>query len=195
MSRQINHRNLPMLLLKARESLLSHFRPIINHYGLTEQQWRIIRTLSERDALEPWQICEACHILSPSLTGVLTRMEEMGLIKRRRVPEDQRRLIISLTPKSDKLVDDMAPLIETQYRLLEQSLGADLIARLYDTLDALAAAEDVVIEKVALPTKNTRGNKATPTRLTSVPSEKAQTKAKRAVVADTPARRRAPPTV
>ena len=38
MSRKLAYRNLPQLFLKAREELLCHFRPIISHFGLTEQQ-------------------------------------------------------------------------------------------------------------------------------------------------------------
>ena len=53
MSRKLAYRNLPQLFLKAREELLCHFRPIISHFGLTEQQWRILRTLSEMEQLEP----------------------------------------------------------------------------------------------------------------------------------------------
>ena len=82
MPRQIRYRNLPQLFLRGREELLRHFRPIITHFGLTEQQWRILRAISENDQLEPREICEICQILSPSLTGVLTRMEDMGLVTR-----------------------------------------------------------------------------------------------------------------
>ena len=78
MDRRISYRNLPQLFLKAREELLGHFRPIINHFGLTEQQWRILRTLSEHEQLEPREICEICHILSPSLAGVLARFGLSG---------------------------------------------------------------------------------------------------------------------
>jgi hypothetical protein len=39
----IRYPNMPQLLLKARDSLLQHFRPILNHFGVTEQQWRIMR--------------------------------------------------------------------------------------------------------------------------------------------------------
>src|SRR5690242_15760215 len=96
MSEEKLHRNLPLLLLQAREAVISHFRPILNHGGVTEQQWRIIRALREFDAMEPRQICELCQILSPSLAGVLARMEEMGLVKRERVDSDQRRVMVSL---------------------------------------------------------------------------------------------------
>ncbi len=32
------YRNLPLLLLKAREHFMTHFRPILNQHGITEQQ-------------------------------------------------------------------------------------------------------------------------------------------------------------
>jgi DNA-binding MarR family transcriptional regulator len=66
------HRNLPLLLLHAREAAMGHFRPILKHFGLTDQQWRILRTLSESgDGLEPGQIAETCKIQKPSLTGII----------------------------------------------------------------------------------------------------------------------------
>lgn len=157
MPTKIARRNLPQMLLKAREALLCYFRPIINHFGLTEQQWRIIRVLSEREKLEPREICDLCHILSPSLAGVLARMEEMELVSRRRMAEDQRRVIVELTPKSEAIVRAMAPLIEEQYRYIEESFGADLINQLHKVLDQVIAAKCSSIRRVELPTKAGHG--------------------------------------
>lgn len=153
MSRKLAYRNLPQLFLKAREELLCHFRPIISHFGLTEQQWRILRTLSEMEQLEPREICEICHILSPSMTGVLSRMEEMNLVTRERMPEDQRRVIVRLTPKSEQLVSELGPLIVEQYKVIEQAFGPELIKELYDVMDRVIAAERGPIARVALPPK------------------------------------------
>jgi homoprotocatechuate degradation regulator HpaR len=153
MSRKLPYRNLPQLFLKAREELLCHFRPIISHFGLTEQQWRILRTLSEMEQLEPREICEICHILSPSMTGVLSRMEEMNLVTRERMPEDQRRVIVRLTPKSEQLVSELGPLIVEQYKVIEQAFGPDLIKELYEVMDRVIAAERGPISRVALPPK------------------------------------------
>ncbi|MFW8369141.1 MarR family transcriptional regulator, partial [Klebsiella pneumoniae] len=83
------------LLLYARETLMAHFRPILHAAGVTEQQWRGLRTLSEVGAMEPNQIARSCQILSPSLTRMLAGMEEQGLIKRVRSNADQRRQEIS----------------------------------------------------------------------------------------------------
>jgi len=160
MASTISCRNLPMLLLKAREAVICHFRPLLNHYGLTEQQWRVIRTLCEEEELEPRQICESCQILSPSLVGMLVRLEEMGLVERTRHPEDQRRILVRPTRRSKALVAEMAPLVEAQYHLLEKTLGKDLVAALYQVADRLIAADGSAVEKVALPKRARRAASA-----------------------------------
>jgi homoprotocatechuate degradation regulator HpaR len=153
MAPKLAYRNLPQLFLRAREELLCHFRPIITHFGLTEQQWRILRAISEYDQLEPREICEICQILSPSLTGVLSRMEDVGLITRTRMEEDQRRVIVRITPKAEKLVAELGPLIVEQYKIIENAFGSELIAELYTVMDKVIAAEKTPIPRVKLPPK------------------------------------------
>jgi len=131
------HRNLPLLLLHARESVIGRFRPILNAHGVTEQQWRIVRALLERGPLEPRQIGEVCRISSPSLAGVLSRMDDMGLVKRERLEHDQRRVKVSLTPKSRALAAKLAPQIEEIYQTIEGHIGSEFIGRFYATLDEL----------------------------------------------------------
>lgn len=138
----LQHRNLPLLLLQARESVLLRFRPLLQAHGLTEQQWRIVRALHERGTLQPREIVEACCISSPSLAGVLQRMDQMGLVRRERHDSDQRRVMVSLTPSSRALVARMAPLIEATYRRIEAHLGSSAVQDLYAQLDALLQSMD-----------------------------------------------------
>src|SRR5690242_6580670 len=128
-SSRLQHRNLPLLLLQARERVIGHFRPILNAHGITEQQWRIVRVLLEVPALEPRQIGELCAISSPSMAGVLERMETAGYVSRRRVEHVQRRVLVSLTRKSRDLAARMAPQIDATYRRLEKTVGPELSAR------------------------------------------------------------------
>lgn len=151
MNQQFAYRNLPQLFLRAREELLRHFRPILTHFGLTEQQWRILRTVSEHEQLEPREICELCQILSPSMSGVLARMEDLGLVTRTRMDEDARRVLVRLTPRSDKLVAQIAPLIAEQYHLIEAAYGKELIAEMHQALDRFFSTEPGAIDAVALP--------------------------------------------
>ena len=135
----LRHRNLPHLLLRARDTLMAQFRPLLGEYGLTEQQWRILRELLEQGPQEPRQLCDACSISSPSIVGVLQRMEETGLVARERMPHDQRRVLVSTTPKSRQIALALVPRIEARYAALEQTLGVDAMQEVYDTLDALLA--------------------------------------------------------
>jgi homoprotocatechuate degradation regulator HpaR len=133
----LRHRNLPLLLLQAREALMAQFRPILNEHGVTEQQWRIIRALLTHGPLEPRQLCELCQISSPSIVGVLLRMEEAGLIDRARMAADQRRVRVSATALSRQLGRRMIPAIEERYASIEKLVGLQTMLQAYDVLDAL----------------------------------------------------------
>ena len=131
------HRNLPLLLLHARESVIGQFRPLLNAHGVTEQQWRIVRALLEQGSMEPRQIVDVCRISSPSLAGVLARMDDLGLVARERHANDQRRVQVTLTDKSRALAAQMAPQIEAIYQTLEAHIGREFIDRFYAALDEL----------------------------------------------------------
>lgn len=131
------HRNLPLMLLQAREQVIARFRPLLNANGVTEQQWRIVRALRETGPLEPREIVLVCGISSPSLAGVLARMEELGLVARERLDHDQRRVRVSLTARSRALVRQMTPRVEQAYRDLEAQIGPDLVGQLYAVLEQL----------------------------------------------------------
>lgn len=128
-------RNLPLLMLQAREHVIGRFRPLLNASGVTEQQWRVVRLLLETGPLEPRHIGDACHLSSPSLAGVLTRMEQTGWVRRRRLAHDQRRLLVSLTAQSRALAVRLAPQIEAVYAEIEERLGSELTVRFYKALD------------------------------------------------------------
>lgn len=151
MKPRIAYRNLPQLFLKARECLMAHFRPILNHYGLTDQQWRILRSLDEHEQLEPREICSLCQIHSASMTGVLARMEALALIQRSRVAGDQRRVGVRLAAKGDQLVREMAPLIDSQYQLIEEAIGTDILADLFSSLETFVGAQNQMLGHIDLP--------------------------------------------
>lgn len=133
------HRNLPRLLLQARESVLTQFRPGLRQHGLTDQQWRVLRVLAEHRVCDVATIAQEAYILGPSLTGVLVRMEKSGLIVRERDAQDARRMRVRAAPKGKRLVTRLAQSIETHYEAMEVALGKTQLSQLYSLLDALIA--------------------------------------------------------
>jgi homoprotocatechuate degradation regulator HpaR len=135
------HRNLPSLLLQAREAVMTHTRPSLREHALSDQQWRVLRVLGENGTLETGRVAREAFILGPSLTGVLSRMERDGLITRTRDPADQRRTVVQATKRGQVLVGTLSTTIEAHYQWMEQTLGKDKLTQLYALLDAVIELE------------------------------------------------------
>jgi len=140
------HRNLPRLLLEARESVMAHTRPGLRDQGLSDQQWRVLRVLGEDHAnagsgVETGRIAREAFLLGPSLSGVLTRMERDGLISRKRDDHDQRRTVVRATAKGLRRVQTLSTTIEAHYGWMEQRLGKTKLSQLYALLDELIALD------------------------------------------------------
>ena len=135
------HRNLPRLLLQARESVMAHTRPSLREHGLSDQQWRVLRVLGEHGTVETGRVAREAFILGPSLTGVLARMERDGLVRRERDAGDQRRSVVQATAKGMKLVEKLLHTIEAHYGWMEKSIGKRKLAELYGLLDDVIELE------------------------------------------------------
>ena len=135
------HRNLPRLLLQARESVMAHTRPGLREHSLSDQQWRVLRVLGEHGEVETGRVAREAFILGPSLTGVLSRMERDGLIRRARDAADQRRTVVGPTSKGRRLVQKLSHSIEAHYAFMEGSLGKNKLAQLYALLDEVIELE------------------------------------------------------
>ena len=139
------HRNLPRLLLEAREAVMAHTRPSLRAHGLSDQQWRVLRVLGEHAdeaaGVETGRVAREAYLLGPSLTGVLTRMERDGLIERQRCPQDARRTVVRATAAGLAKVQALSQTIEAHYSWMEQVLGKTRLKALYELLDGVIALQ------------------------------------------------------
>ncbi|SIP93434.1 homoprotocatechuate degradation operon regulator HpaR [Marinobacterium stanieri] len=129
--------SIPLKLLKAREVTMAFFRPVLQEIPLTEQQWRVIRALDEYEELESKQLAELCCILSPSLTGIISRLEQQGYIQRRRSPEDQRRVLISLTEEAKEMFARISPTLQETYQEITRQFSPESMEQLDKLLNKL----------------------------------------------------------
>ncbi len=149
------HRNLPRLLLEAREAVMAHTRPSLRRHGLSDQQWRVLRVLGEHAdesaGVETGRVAREAYLLGPSLTGVLTRMERDGLIERQRCAQDARRTVVKATSEGLAKVQALSETIEAHYAWMEQELGKTKLTALYELLDGVIAleAQDIALSEKA----------------------------------------------
>jgi len=131
-------RNLPMALLRARETVMGHFRPIMRDHDITEQQWRVIRALYGLEGMEATALAQKTMLLMPSLTRILKTLEEQKLVERFTVESDNRRKLICLAARGRDLYIKMAPLSEAEYKKIENRIGHKKLAELYKLLESVS---------------------------------------------------------
>ncbi len=134
--------SLPLQLLKARESAMSFFRPLLQENDITEQQWRILRALHEYDELDYKQVAKMCCILSPSLTGIINRLEKQGYISRQRDEADQRRILLKQSKKAKQLFARLSPEVEARYEILAEKFGSKKTQQLCKLLNELSEIKE-----------------------------------------------------
>lgn len=100
-------------LLMASQSVL-HKRLLANlrDTGLTTGQPKVLEYLAGHDGASQIEIARACHIEAATLTSVLNRMEEKGLIERRTLHGNRRTFYIFLTPQGAELAEQVIRMFE-----------------------------------------------------------------------------------
>ena len=129
--------SLPMELMKAREATMALFRPMLRDHGLTEQQWRVIRALSESNGIDAGELADRSFLLAPSLTRILQHLESESLINRKQDASDNRKAVVHLSAKGRRLFEKVAPHSESLYEAIEDKFGATRLQKLYDLLSDL----------------------------------------------------------
>jgi DNA-binding MarR family transcriptional regulator len=79
------------------------YKPLLDRLGLTYPQYLVMLTLWERDGVPVKDIGARLFLDSGTLTPLLKRLEGAELIKRTRSTEDERQVLIALTPQGHAL--------------------------------------------------------------------------------------------
>lgn len=130
-------RSLPISLLRARESVMGPIRAMLSDADITEQQWRVLRVLQEGGAMEPTRIADEACLLLPSLTRILQKLEEKGMITRRPDDTDRRKQVVSITDAGNQVIFAN---LETSIQLMDSvrdRMGHDRYEALLDLLNDL----------------------------------------------------------
>ncbi len=130
-------RALPMQLLRAREAVMQRFRPHLHELGFTDQQGRIIRTLAEVEWIDMLELSRRCCIHPASLSRIIPRLDEKGIVRRRPAADDARRVTVALTRKGHAAFEMLSFESEAIYADLASELGAVRLQELHRCLEAV----------------------------------------------------------
>ncbi len=131
--------SLPISLLRAREAVMSHFRPMLARHDVTEQQWRVVRVIYEAGTLDASEVAERAFILAPSLTRMIRSLEERGFISKHKDQSDGRRVLLRIAPAGEALIHEVTPDSRKIYAEIEARFGRQRMDALLELLDELAS--------------------------------------------------------
>lgn len=137
---QFSH-SLPMLLYAAIDVVMPRFRLIFKEFGLTEQQWRVLRVLWDIEELSHSELARITLIPAPSLVGIVDRLGKMQLVERRQSGLDRRVVLIATTGQGRELREQMMPAVQQSYFELRDSIDDATWRALVDGLEDLVTAK------------------------------------------------------
>lgn len=129
-------------LYAASRAVTRAYGPLLREFGLTYPQYLALLALwDEGDPMTVGELGNRLRLDSGTLTPVLKRLEQAGIVTRRRDADDERRVLVALTAAGQDLQDRVSDvptrlvaslgLNATESRQLRRLLGS-----LLDRLDA-----------------------------------------------------------
>jgi homoprotocatechuate degradation regulator HpaR len=129
-----------MQLLRARDAVMQRFRPHLREQGLTDQQGRILRVLAESERLEMSELAARTSIHPASLSRIVPGLMRKGIVRRRKIDEDARRVLVAITERGREIIAPVIRYSEAIYAELAAELGARRWRELNRSLELLIGA-------------------------------------------------------
>ncbi|MET3667497.1 MarR family transcriptional regulator [Caulobacter sp. 1776] len=135
MSRSVGQQ-LSFALYSAANRMARLHKPVLEPLGLTFPQYLAILELLDAAPLSVGALGARLDMDTGTITPLVKRLEGEGLVRRRRDPTDERRVLVDLTPRARAMDNDVRAVtgqIQTACRLTDEDQEA-----LRATLDDLA---------------------------------------------------------
>ncbi len=85
------------------KEIVRQYKPYLDPLGLTYTQYLVMMVLWEKKQTNVKELGASLYLDSGTLTPVLKKLENKGLLTRRRSEEDERSLLVSVTEDGEKL--------------------------------------------------------------------------------------------
>ncbi len=114
------------------------YQPFLDRLGITYPQYLVLMILWEEDGMPVNDIAKKLILNTNTITPLLKRMENQGIIRRKRSRQDERKVIVQLTAKGRELQEEASLIPEKLAgRLVEGELKIDDLIRMKEMLDSM----------------------------------------------------------
>jgi MarR family multiple antibiotic resistance transcriptional regulator len=104
------------LITRARSALLSSFDTELEPFGVTGAQFEVLKNIARNHGETAASLCRALHHDTGSMTRMLDRLQEKGLVSRERGTSDRRVVHLRLTHSGQRLIPKVRPALRRALR-------------------------------------------------------------------------------
>ena len=119
-------------LYAASREVIKKYKPFLDAVDLTYTQYITMLILWERHSVTAKELGEELYLDSGTLTPLLKKLENKGLVSRKRSDEDERNLIVTLTAAGEQLKENAQKIPQQMTKCMR--LNKDEKKQLYDLL-------------------------------------------------------------
>jgi DNA-binding MarR family transcriptional regulator len=131
---------LPYLLARASFSISSEFHAQVEAAGFTVSEWRILASLSGVKQRTVGELADIVLAKQPTVTKMVLRMVDQGLVMRTACTQDKRQAWVSLTVKGKKRVTPLLKKAAVHEKSVLRELGEQQSHELKSILQQLFKA-------------------------------------------------------
>ncbi len=119
-------------LYAAAKEVVRRYKPLLDRLDLTYTQYILMMVLWDRQAQTVKELGEALYLDSGTLSPVLKKLEQKGYVSRNRCTDDERSLMVEITPQGMALREQALAVPEQISACI--ALEPEEAKRLYDLL-------------------------------------------------------------
>ncbi|NJL28981.1 MAG: MarR family transcriptional regulator [Thermoanaerobaculia bacterium] len=116
-----------------------HSRELLRRYRLTTPQLTCLRFIRQHGLVNTGEIARGISLGQATLTGILDRLEQRGLLARRRSTVDRRCVLVELTEAGRELVATVPVPLQERFAQRLGKLGTEDRQRIDETLVEIVA--------------------------------------------------------
>jgi len=133
------NKSLTIALLRARESLMQSFRPMLAKHNFTEQQWRVLRVLGEKGPCDAGKLASEACILAPSLSRIINTLIDNQYIEKQLDTHDKRKIILNISSNGVDTLEKIKPEYLTILKSIQRKYGEEKISNLLKLLSDITS--------------------------------------------------------
>jgi MarR family transcriptional regulator, organic hydroperoxide resistance regulator len=125
------------LVKDATRALLRALQMRLATHSVSLGHWTFLRILWEKDGITQKELSEQAGVMEPTTFSALQAMERFGMITRKQIPDNKKKMFVYLTPKGRLLKSKLVPLAEEVNAIAARNVKAADIATTRQTLLAI----------------------------------------------------------